>query len=55
MSRSPTRCLPNFENLMLLDAGGAIDGTGNALDNVITGNASANMLVGGGRQRYAER
>ncbi|MEA2879785.1 MAG: hypothetical protein QOF14_4981 [Hyphomicrobiales bacterium] len=39
--------LSNFENLTLLDEGGAIDGTGNALDNVMSGNASANLLVGG--------
>jgi subtilisin-like proprotein convertase family protein len=37
----------DLENLTLSDAGGAIDGTGNALDNVITGNASANTLAGG--------
>jgi Ca2+-binding RTX toxin-like protein len=34
----------NVENLVLIP--GAIDGTGNALDNVITGNASANTLTG---------
>ncbi|MCC7425487.1 MAG: calcium-binding protein [Alphaproteobacteria bacterium] len=37
----------NVENLLLLDAGGAIDGTGNELDNLIIGNASANTLNGG--------
>ncbi|MFB2552916.1 calcium-binding protein [Ensifer soli] len=36
-----------IENLVLLGRG-AIDGTGNALDNVITGNAGANVLDGGG-------
>jgi Ca2+-binding RTX toxin-like protein len=36
----------NVENLVLADKGGAIDGTGNAADNVITGNASANLLLG---------
>ncbi len=35
------------ENLVLLDAAGASNGTGNALDNVITGNSSANALTGG--------
>jgi len=35
------------ENLLLLDSGGAIDGTGNELDNVISGNASSNVLTGG--------
>ena len=39
--------LANFENLTLLDEGGAIDGTGNAFDNIMTGNASANLLAGG--------
>jgi Ca2+-binding RTX toxin-like protein len=39
--------LADFENLTLLDQGGAIDGTGNALDNVMTGNAHANVLAGG--------
>jgi Ca2+-binding RTX toxin-like protein len=38
----------NIENLTLLDAGGAIDGNGNALDNVITGNGGDNVLGGGG-------
>ena len=36
----------NVENLTLTGAA-AIDGTGNALDNVITGNDAANTLVGG--------
>ncbi|MCE4536433.1 PA14 domain-containing protein [Pelomonas sp. P7] len=36
----------NVENLVLT-GGAAIDGTGNALDNVITGNAAANVLTGG--------
>jgi Ca2+-binding RTX toxin-like protein len=35
------------ENLYLLDSGGAIDGTGNELDNVIHGNAYSNVLTGG--------
>lgn len=38
----------NVENLVLSDKGGAIDGTGNAADNVIIGNASANVLMGEG-------
>jgi Ca2+-binding RTX toxin-like protein len=36
------------ENLTLASGAGAINGTGNALDNVITGNQSANVLTGGG-------
>ncbi len=36
----------NVENLTLLDAGGAIDGTGNSLHNSISGNASSNILSG---------
>lgn len=36
----------NVENLILTGSG-AIDGTGNGLDNRITGNASANLLIGG--------
>jgi Ca2+-binding RTX toxin-like protein len=36
---------PNVENLLLTGAGN-INGTGNALDNVITGNAGANVLSG---------
>lgn len=37
----------NVENLYLIDEGGAIDGTGNELDNVIFGNSSHNVLKGG--------
>lgn len=36
----------NLENLALL--AGALNGTGNAADNIITGNASANLLSGAG-------
>jgi len=36
----------NVENLTLTGTA-AIDGTGNALDNVITGNSAANVLTGG--------
>ena len=36
-----------LENLTLLDAGGAIDGTGNSGANTIIGNASNNILDGG--------
>ena len=36
----------NLENLTLLDAGGAIGGTGNTLGNVITGNNADNTLDG---------
>ena len=38
----------NVENLTLVDAGGAIDGTGNSDANVLTGNASDNTLSGAG-------
>ena len=38
----------NMENLRLQDAGGAIDGTGNGLDNAIYGNAFDNTLSAGG-------
>jgi len=37
----------NVENLTLLDAGGAIDGNGNGLANILTGNGAANVLSGG--------
>jgi Ca2+-binding RTX toxin-like protein len=36
----------NLEDLLLDDAGGAINGTGNALNNAITGNDSDNVLSG---------
>lgn len=36
----------NIENLFLME-GGAIDGTGNALDNYIAGNSDANVVHGG--------
>jgi len=36
----------NVENLTLTGTG-AIDGTGNALDNILTGNSAANILAGG--------
>lgn len=36
----------NLENLQLLDGGSAVNGTGNAFDNVITGNSANNMLNG---------
>ncbi len=36
----------NFENLTLTGTS-AINGTGNALDNVLTGNSAANVLTGG--------
>ena len=38
----------NVDNLVLLEIGGAINGTGNALNNVVTGNSFANVLSGGG-------
>jgi len=37
----------NVENLTLLDAGGAINGTGNSDANEITGNSAVNTLTGG--------
>ncbi len=36
----------NVENLTLYGFGGAINGTGNTLDNVITGNSANNVLTG---------
>ena len=45
-SRQPTRSAPNVENLTLTGAG-AINGTGNALANMLTGNAGDNTLDGG--------
>ena len=38
----------NVENLVLEFSGGAINGTGNDLDNIIYGNAFKNVLTGGG-------
>jgi Ca2+-binding RTX toxin-like protein len=40
----------NLENLTLENSGGAINGTGNDLDNVIAGNCYANVLTGVGGQ-----
>ncbi len=37
----------NLENLNLINASGAVNGTGNTLDNQILGNTSANTLDGG--------
>jgi len=37
----------NVENLVLRESGGAINGTGNGLDNIITGNSANNTLNGG--------
>jgi Ca2+-binding RTX toxin-like protein/subtilisin-like proprotein convertase family protein len=37
----------NVENLRLAAAGGAINGTGNGANNVLTGNAASNVLNGG--------
>ncbi len=46
---SLTRSLSSdFENLILQAGAGAINGTGNALGNVITGNGGANILNGQG-------
>jgi Ca2+-binding RTX toxin-like protein len=38
----------NIENLFLMDGAGAIDGTGNALDNYLAGNDDNNVLNGMG-------
>ena len=48
---SATYALPansEVENLTLLEGAGAINGTGNALQNTIIGNSSDNVLSGGG-------
>jgi Ca2+-binding RTX toxin-like protein/subtilisin-like proprotein convertase family protein len=37
----------NVESLVLVEGAGAIDGTGNGLDNTITGNSSDNIIDGG--------
>jgi Ca2+-binding RTX toxin-like protein/subtilisin-like proprotein convertase family protein len=37
----------NLENLRLAAAAGAINGTGNGADNVLTGNAASNVINGG--------
>ena len=44
----------SIENLTLTGTG-AINGTGNALDNVLTGNSGNNVLVGRWRCRHAGR
>ena len=44
---SITPSAPNVENLTLTGTSG-INGTGNALDNIITGNTGSNVLTGGG-------
>ena len=38
----------NVENLVLLESGGAINGTGNSAANTITGNSFANVINGAG-------
>jgi Ca2+-binding RTX toxin-like protein len=44
----------NIENLTYVGTGN-FNGVGNSLDNVITGGAGADVLTGGGRQRYPRR
>jgi VCBS repeat-containing protein len=39
---------PNIERLELLEGAGSINGTGNDLDNVLSGNSGANVLAGMG-------
>ena len=39
--------LSNNPEKLMLTGQAAIDGTGNALDNVLTGNSAANVLTGG--------
>ena len=41
----------NIENVTLTGAG-AFNLTGDAADNILIGNASANILIGWGRQRH---
>lgn len=41
------RLSANVENLTLVEASGALDGEGNALDNVLAGNSGGNRLDGG--------
>lgn len=44
-----TYALPDHvERLELAEGAGAIDGTGNALDNILVGNTDENVLTGGG-------
>ena len=43
---------PNLENLFLAQGAGAINGTGNGLDNTLCGNVSNNVLKGEGGNDY---
>ena len=48
VNSSVSYVLGSFVEKLSLTGGDAIDGTGNGLDNVITGNSGVNHLYGGG-------
>jgi Ca2+-binding RTX toxin-like protein len=47
---SVTRTLGDHQENLLLTGGAAVDGTGNTLNNQLTGNGAANVLTGGAGQ-----